>query len=160
MKRFVGFEHGMGIGGWLTNYKRFNVLPMDRRLCLTVGDMEHFANYITEADVAYIASLGMDHIRLGFDQIVVEESPYVYREEIFAHIDRFVGWCRKHGLNIVLNLHKAIGNYDSIITYQLPWYIDWVKNYWCPLYTGKEITIYPIVIAKKTNDRNHTKNNS
>lgn len=44
--------------------------------------------------------------------------------------------------------------YDSIITYQLPWYIDWVKNYWCPLYTGKEITIYPIVIAKKTNDRN------
>lgn len=114
MKRFVGFEHGMGIGGWLTNYKRFNVLPMDRRLCLTVGDMEHFANYITEADVAYIASLGMDHIRLGFDQIVVEESPYVYREEIFAHIDRFVGWCRKHGLNIVLNLHKAIGNYCDI----------------------------------------------
>ncbi len=25
--------------------------------------------------------------------------------------------------------------YDSIITYQLPWYIDWVKNYWCPLYS-------------------------
>ena len=24
-KRFVGFERGMGIGGWLTNYKRFNV---------------------------------------------------------------------------------------------------------------------------------------
>jgi len=27
MKRFIGFEHGMGIGGWLTNYKRFHVLP-------------------------------------------------------------------------------------------------------------------------------------
>ena len=27
MKKFTGFEHGMGIGGWLTNYKRFNVLP-------------------------------------------------------------------------------------------------------------------------------------
>ena len=24
-----GFECGMGIGGWLTNYKRFNVLPED-----------------------------------------------------------------------------------------------------------------------------------
>ena len=40
MKKFTGFEHGMGIGGWLTNYKRFNVLPLDRRLCLTVGDAE------------------------------------------------------------------------------------------------------------------------
>lgn len=44
--------------------------------------------------------------------------------------------------------------YDSIITYQLPWYIDWVKNYWCPLYIGKQTTIKPIVIAKKTEDRN------
>ena len=26
MRRFTGFEYGMGIGGWLTNYKRFNVL--------------------------------------------------------------------------------------------------------------------------------------
>lgn len=38
--------------------------------------MEHFESYITEKDVAYISSLGMDHIRLGFDQIVLEESPY------------------------------------------------------------------------------------
>ena len=114
MKRFIGFEHGMGIGGWLTNYKRFNVLPMDRRMCLTIGDLEHFASYITETDIAYIASLGMDHIRLGFDQIVLEEAPYVYREEIFGHIDNFISWCKKYGLNIVLNMHKAIGNYCDI----------------------------------------------
>lgn len=114
MKRFTGFEHGMGIGGWLTNYKRFNVLPNHRRLCLTVGDMEHFESYITESDVAYIASLGMDHIRLGFDQIVVEKAPGEYREEIFEILDRFVFWCEKYGLNIVFNLHKAVGNYCDI----------------------------------------------
>jgi len=114
MKRFIGFEHGMGIGGWLTNYKRFNVLPQERRLCLTVGDMEHFATYITESDIAYIASLGMDHIRLGFDQLVLEEAPGVYREEIFQHIDNFIGWCKKYNLNVVLNLHKAVGNYCDI----------------------------------------------
>ena len=114
MKMFTGFEHGMGIGGWLTNYKRFNVLPQDKRLCLTVGDMEHFATYITEEDIKYIASLGMDHIRLGFDQIVFEEKPYTYREEIFSHIDNFIGWCRKYSLNIVLNMHKAVGNYCDI----------------------------------------------
>lgn len=114
MKRFHGFEHGMGIGGWLTNYKRFHVLPEHRRMCLTVGDMEHFASYITEADVAYIASLGMDHIRLGFDQIVLEEAPGVYREEILGHIDNFVGWCKQYHLGVVLNLHKAVGNYCDI----------------------------------------------
>ena len=114
MKRFTGFEQGMGIGGWLTNYKRFNVLPQARRLSLTIGDMEHFASYITESDIAYIASLGMDHIRLGFDQVVLEEAPGVYREEIFCHMDHFIGWCKKHGLNVVLNLHKAIGNYCDI----------------------------------------------
>ena len=114
MKQFIGFEHGMGIGGWLTNYKRFNVLPNERRLCLTIGDMEHFATYITEEDIEYIASLGMDHIRLGFDQIVLEEAPYVYREEIFEHIDKFVLWCKKYNLNIVLNMHKAVGNYCDI----------------------------------------------
>jgi len=26
-----GFTRGMGIGGWLTNYKRFNVLPMEKQ---------------------------------------------------------------------------------------------------------------------------------
>jgi len=76
--------------------------------------MEHFATYITEADIRYIASLGMDHIRLGFDQIVLEERPYVYREEIFQHIDHFISWCKKYGLNVVLNMHKAIGNYCDI----------------------------------------------
>ncbi len=112
--KFEGFERGMGIGGWLTNYKRFNVLPQNRRMLLTVGDFEHFKSYITEEDVKYIASLGMDHIRLGFDQIVVESEPCIYREEIFSLIENFVTWCQKYGLNVVLNLHKAIGNYCDI----------------------------------------------
>lgn len=114
MKRFKGFEKGMGIGGWLTNYKRFNVLPNEKRMDITIGDLEHFATYITERDIEYIKGLGLDHIRLGFDQIVMEESPFVYREETFKCIDNFIGWCENHGLNIVLNMHKAIGNYCDI----------------------------------------------
>lgn len=114
MRKFEGFEKGMGIGGWLTNYKRFNVLPEDKRYCLTIGDFEHFDSYITEKDIEYIASLGLDHIRLGFDQLVVEESRGVYRENIFRLIDNFIGWCEKYNLNVVLNLHKAIGNYCDI----------------------------------------------
>ena len=115
MKKIEKLQRGMGIGGWLTNYKRFNVLPSDRRMQITVGDMEHFESYITEADVAYIASMGMDHIRLGFDQIVLEESPYVYREKIIGILHDFVSWCRKYDLRPVLNMHKAIGNYCDIL---------------------------------------------
>lgn len=115
MKKIPGLQRGMGIGGWLTNYKRFNVLPEGKRMDITVGDMEHFESYITEADVRYIASLGMDHIRLGFDQIVVEESPYQYRERILSILHDFVSWCRKYGLRPVLNLHKSLGNYCDIV---------------------------------------------
>lgn len=114
MAEWKGFSRGMGIGGWLTNYKRFNVLPQEWRMKLTVGDYEHFAGYITRRDVQYIASLGCDHIRLGFDQIVMEEAPFRYREETFGHIDRFLDWCEEAGLNVVLNLHKSLGNYCDI----------------------------------------------
>lgn len=114
MKKFDNFSKGMGIGGWLTNYKRFNVLPQEWRLPITVGDMEHFESYITEDDIINIKNMGFDHIRLGFDQIVVEESPYVYRERIFGLITSFADNCKKHGLRLVLNLHKAIGNYCDI----------------------------------------------
>ncbi len=113
-KEWPGFSRGMGIGGWLTNYKRFNVLPEDRRLHITTGDLEHFDSYITEADVARIKGWGFDHVRLGFDQIVLEESPGKYRERTFRKIDEFIGWCGRHGLNVVLNLHKAVGNYCDI----------------------------------------------
>ncbi|MDD5520078.1 MAG: cellulase family glycosylhydrolase [Kiritimatiellae bacterium] len=113
-KQFIGFEHGMGIGGWLTNYKRFNVLPDKWKLNLSPGDYEHFETYITRNDVQNIASFGMDHIRLGFDQIVLEEKPYVYRERTFRLIDNFISWCREYKINVVLNLHKAIGNYCDI----------------------------------------------
>lgn len=114
MAKWKGFEHGLGIGGWLTNYKRFNLVPREKWPLLTKGDFEHFNSYITENDVKYIASLGADHIRLGFDQIVLEESAGVYREEIFSLIDAFIEWCEKYSLNVVLNLHKAEGNYCDV----------------------------------------------
>lgn len=108
------YKRGMGIGGWLTNYKRFNVLPMDKRLEITVGDMEHFEEYMSEWDIINIKNMGFDHIRLGFDQIVLEEEPFKYRERIFEIIEEFVSNCEKHGMGIVLNLHKAVGNYCDI----------------------------------------------
>ena len=114
MNPFSAYKKGMGIGGWLTNYKRFNVLNPSQYNLLTKGDMEHFHTYITEQDIIRIKNFGMDHVRLGFDQIVLEEEKGVYREEILGIIDAFIGWCQKQNLGIVLNLHKAVGNYCDI----------------------------------------------
>lgn len=114
MKTYAGLTYGMGIGGWLTNYKRFNVLPEEWRMPLSPGDFEHFDTYITEADIRSIASFGVDHIRLGFDQIVLEEAPGVYRERTFGRIDAFIEWCDRAGVRPILNLHKAVGNYCDI----------------------------------------------
>lgn len=104
---------GMGLGGWLTNYKRIGQLPPERRMDVTIGDFEHFDNYITEWDVKNFASFGIDHVRLAFDQIVLEDfnNPYHYRDETFQHITDFLDWAKKYGLNVILNLHKAIGCY-------------------------------------------------
>ncbi|MBR7184237.1 MAG: cellulase family glycosylhydrolase [Clostridia bacterium] len=116
MKAFPGYTRGMGIGGWLTNYKRLNLIPAEKHMDVTIGDFEHFASYITRRDVEYIASLGVDHVRLGFDQLALEEfdRPGAYRDEVFAHIERFLGWAADAGLNVILNLHKCFGNYCDI----------------------------------------------
>jgi len=117
MKRFIGFERGMGVGAWLTAYKRFNTLPEEWRFVITEGDMEHFRTYITDDDVVNIKNMGLDHVRVCFDQFVLEEEPYVYREEIFQLLEHFVCCCKENGLNVILNLAKAIGNYCDITEY-------------------------------------------
>lgn len=45
MNQIFPWKQGMGIGGWLTNYKRFQVLPEERKMLLTIGDYEHFESY-------------------------------------------------------------------------------------------------------------------
>ena len=111
MAIWKGFVFFFGIGGWLTNFKRFTVIPLDKMLDLTKGDFYHFDTFITEKDIKYIASLKVDHIRLGFDQYVLEEKPGVFREQTINLVENFVKWCKKYHLNVVLNLHKATGTY-------------------------------------------------
>lgn len=113
MKPFESMKRGMGVGGWMTNYKRVRFLPADRAFEITVGDREHFERYLTRWDIQNIKSFGMDHIRIPFDQVVIEEysKPGVYREDMLKLLDRVIGWSLEEGLEVVLNLHHAIGCY-------------------------------------------------
>ena len=46
-----------------------------------------------------------------YKEVKNEIKPFLFKSE---HIDNFINWCKKHRLNIVLNMHKAIGNYCDI----------------------------------------------
>ncbi len=91
------FDNGVNVGGWLSQY----------------GDKghEHFQSFITEKDIAQIASWGLDHVRLPVDYPVIEsdDAPGAPLEAGYAYIDNCLEWCAKHGLSVVLDIHEAPG---------------------------------------------------
>jgi endoglucanase len=91
------FRIGTNLGGWLSQYPEYS--------------HEHFASFIKERNIGQIASWGMDHIRLPVDYPLFEddERPFVYKDSGFDHVNRCMDWCEKHGLNVVLDLHRAPG---------------------------------------------------
>ena len=113
MGPFAKIKRGMGIGGWMTNYKRVRFLPAEKAFDITIGDREHFERYITQWDIQNIRSFGMDHIRIPFDQCVIEEvnNPFSYREEMLKLLDRVIHWSLNEGLEVILNMHHAFGCY-------------------------------------------------
>ncbi len=65
--------------------------------------------FVTEPDIARIAAEGFDHVRLPMSHRLLADALGRPVEEGYALIDRLVGWCRRHGLRVVLDLHAAPG---------------------------------------------------
>ncbi|NUP51807.1 MAG: cellulase family glycosylhydrolase, partial [Catenulispora sp.] len=65
--------------------------------------------FITADDIARMAALGADHVRLPINARVVWTEDGTPIEEGFALVDRLIDWCRLHGLWVVLDLHGAPG---------------------------------------------------
>jgi endoglucanase len=97
MKAEFNLKKGVNLGGWLSQYRDF--------------DNTHFNSFITEDDIARIASWGMNHVRLPVDYPVLEEETPAgdFRVSGFSYIDRCLSWCQEHGLKLVIDLHKAPG---------------------------------------------------
>lgn len=94
MKRFLGYQKGINLGGWLSQ--------CDHR-------KEHYDSFITEDDINRIASWGLDHVRLPVDYELVETDRGDFVEDGFHYIDNCLEWCEKYGLNLILDLHRARG---------------------------------------------------
>lgn len=97
MKKMQGYRAGVNLGGWISQYGKHSY--------------EHFDSFIGEQDIKQIASWGMDHVRLPIDYPVLEDddTPFKYKEDGFKYVDKCIQWCKKYGLNVILDLHRAPG---------------------------------------------------
>ena len=68
-------------------------------------------SFIRESDIKIIKSWGANCVRIPFNYRLIEfeERPYSLNEEGLSYLDRAVGWCEKHGIYCILDLHAAPG---------------------------------------------------
>lgn len=183
------FIEGTNLGNWLNpeGYMfGFNKIPrtpatptdpnsqhwINEMFCQMVGPA-HTAefwhqfkeNYITRADIDYLASTGINTLRLPFHYKLFTPDEYMGsndENEGFARIDSLLAWCRPQGLRVILDMHDAPGgqtgdNIDD--SYGYPWllvtescqqqFVDiWkrIAAYYCnePLILGYELINEPI----------------
>ena len=60
MRFFENFQKGFNLDGWGAQCAKY--------------DKTHFDTFITEKDIAYIAGLGFDHVRVPVDYNVLEDE--------------------------------------------------------------------------------------
>ena len=87
-------------------------------------------NYITEADIAFVAQTGANTVRLPFHYKLFTDEDYLGMTgpgDGFRRIDDVVRWCRRHGLRVILDMHDCPGgqtgdNIDD--SYGYPWLFE------------------------------------
>ncbi len=92
---FEGFQKGVNLGGWISQFKEY--------------DTSHFESFITEKDISYISSLGFDHVRVPVDYNVLEDEEGNAIESGFSYLENCRRWCEKYSLNMLIDLHECYG---------------------------------------------------
>ena len=140
----VLFIRGTNLGNWLNpegymfGFRSVNSAHfIDEMLRQAVGPFATDAfwarfkdNYVTDADIAFIASTGANTIRLPFHYKLFTSEDYMglaANQDGFKRMDQVVEWCRKYGLYVILDMHDAPGgqtgdNIDD--SYGYPWLLE------------------------------------
>lgn len=95
MRVFDGFQKGVNLGGWISQFDLY--------------DKQHFDSFIMEKDIRNIASLGFDHVRVPVDYVLLEEEDGTPKEDGFYYLDLCRSWCEKYGLHMLIDLHECFG---------------------------------------------------
>ena len=87
-------------------------------------------NYITQADIRFIAQQGANTIRLPFNYKLFTDEDYMglsSQQDGFQRIDQLISWCRQAGLYLILDMHDCPGSQtgDNIDDgYGYPWLFE------------------------------------
>ncbi len=69
-------------------------------------------NYISEKDVHFLKSIGVNSIRVPFHYKLFTGEDYLGSNDStrgFRYVDRVVQWCKKEGIYVMLDMHCAPG---------------------------------------------------
>ncbi len=114
---------GTCVGGWMNMEHFINGYPGDEHglraaMAQVLGpDKARFFfdrlldYFFAEEDVAFIKSCGANVVRLALNYRHFErdDAPFEYLESGFERLDRAVGWCARHGVYVILDLHAVQG---------------------------------------------------
>lgn len=92
----LSLQKGINLGGWLSqcDYSK-----------------SRYETFITEEDFRQIANWKFDHVRIPFDYNLIETDSGERISENEKYLDNAISWGKRHGLNVILDLHKTAG-YD------------------------------------------------
>ena len=95
MKEFKGFKKGINLGGWISQFERY--------------DKAHFDSFITGDDIKNIAGMGFDHVRVPVDYYLFEEEDGTEKTDGFHYLDLCEKWCAENNLHMIIDLHECYG---------------------------------------------------
>ncbi|CAG8435154.1 979_t:CDS:10 [Scutellospora calospora] len=75
---------------------------------------KHWSTWVTEKDIATLASYGLNHLRIPIGYWALDkipEEPFV--KGAFQYLVKAVIWAKKYNLNVVLDLHGAPGSQNG-----------------------------------------------
>lgn len=118
---------GFGLGGML-HMENFidgyaaNEEAMREELKKVMGEKKYnlyfdtfLKNYFTDADAAYIHSLGLNLVRIPINYHLFEDdmNPGVIKETAFAYLDSVIERCARHEVYTIIDLHALPGSQNQ-----------------------------------------------
>lgn len=119
---------GMGLGGWLLPegymWKFYSKCDRPRRIEQLVKKLcgaeyaasfwQHYTdNYITEADIAWLAKNGLNSARIPLNSRhlfhISAAGGVRFNEHILNYVDNCLAWCKKYNIYLFLDMHGAPG---------------------------------------------------